>query len=141
DRDKVLVDQRRDGGILITLAVHDVTPVTPNGSNVEPDRPIEGQRECERLGSPLLPRHGLLGSRAQIGALGGGQVVPECGRSGSLGPRARTVGDQQSSGEAETNDHTPESPSQPPAHTSEGTPPGWGVETALLCHHASISRG
>src|SRR6266571_9328377 len=105
DGHEVLVDQRCNGGVFITLAVHDVTPMTPDSPDVEPDGPIERCRQRERPGSPLLPRHGLLRRGTQIGARRSGQIVSECGRRGSLGPRARAVGGEQSSSQAETNNH------------------------------------
>jgi hypothetical protein len=83
DRHEVLIDQRRNLGMLITLAVYDMAPMTPDGPNVEPDRAVERGGKLEGLGPPLLPGDGLLGGRAQIGTGGLRQIVVQ-GRDISL---------------------------------------------------------
>ena len=72
---KLLIDQRRKGGIFVTFAVDDVAPVAPDRADIEQDGLIFGSGAGESLLAPLIPIHGLVCGRSQIRACGMRETV------------------------------------------------------------------
>jgi len=64
--DEVFSDDFGDFGVLVTFAVDDVAPVTPDGPDVEEDRLVLGFRPFECRLAPFVPVDGLVRGRAQV---------------------------------------------------------------------------
>jgi hypothetical protein len=64
----MFVDDFRDRGIFVTLAIENVAPVAPHGSNIEQDGLVLrfGSRKCFIV--PLVPVNRLVRGGAKIGA-------------------------------------------------------------------------
>jgi hypothetical protein len=58
--DKILINNFRDLGILITLAVDDVAPVAPHGANIQKNGLVFGFRASKGRIAPLVPVNGLV---------------------------------------------------------------------------------
>ena len=67
DRDKMLVDDRGDLGVLIGLAVHHVAPVAPDRANVQQDRLVLRLGAGKRLLAPGVPLYRLMPGGTQVG--------------------------------------------------------------------------
>src|SRR5208282_25746 len=65
-RDEMLVDDRRHFRIVIRLAIHHMTPVTPHRSNVQQYRLVRRPSSGKSLLSKFMPLNRLMHSRAQI---------------------------------------------------------------------------
>ncbi len=87
DADPVAVQELRDGGVLVRLVVHHVTPVTPHRAYVEHHRLLLGASPLERLGAPRIPVDRLVLGRAEVGRRdvgesgnhGASRGAPRCG--------------------------------------------------------------
>src|SRR5579872_4685315 len=64
--DILIVDDLRDLGILVRLAIHHVTPVAPHRAHVEQHWLVFALSLLESVGAPLVPFHGLMHRRTQI---------------------------------------------------------------------------
>jgi hypothetical protein len=69
-RNERFVDDARHFCILVTLAVHHMAPVAPNGADVEQDGFVLLARLRESGVAPLPPLDGLMRGGAQVGARG-----------------------------------------------------------------------
>jgi hypothetical protein len=61
DAGKILIEELAQSGVLVRLAVHDVTPVAPHRADIQQDRPIGGLRCRKRFRIPRVPMHWLVG--------------------------------------------------------------------------------
>src|SRR6185312_6114004 len=75
DGNEVLIDDGGDFGIVIGFAVHDVTPVAPDGADIEQDGLVLFLRQGEGFRSPLMPANGLVHGGAEIGGRGARERV------------------------------------------------------------------
>jgi len=66
DAHEIAIQDLRDAGIFVRLAVHDVAPVAPDGADIEQDRLVLGLRACERRVSPRQPVDGLVSGGFEI---------------------------------------------------------------------------
>ena len=95
DGNEQLVDERRDVGVLVGLAVHLVAPVAPDRADVEIDRPVELPRQGKDVVAPFLPVDRLLRGRPQVRAGGLGELIAERGRVGLGGGVDRSAAGRQ----------------------------------------------
>ena len=65
-RHEPLVDDLRDFPVLVRLVVDHVAPVAPHRPDVEEDRPVLRLRLRERVLSPRVPVHGLVGRTLEV---------------------------------------------------------------------------
>ncbi|OLD48053.1 MAG: hypothetical protein AUI83_13695 [Armatimonadetes bacterium 13_1_40CM_3_65_7] len=68
DGDEVLVDDRRNRGVVVAFVVEHMAPVAPDRPDVEQDRFVLTLRALECLRRPRIPLHGLVRGGAQIRA-------------------------------------------------------------------------
>src|SRR4051812_15505989 len=66
DRDETIVDNLRGLWIFVRLAIHHMTPVAPDGADVEQDGLVLPLGRLERLFAPFVPLNGLVHGRAQV---------------------------------------------------------------------------
>src|SRR5207245_2236326 len=69
-RNEMLVNDLRDFGIVVRLAIHDVTPVTPDCSDIEQHGLVLALRSGKGLLPPFIPVDGLVHRRTQVGRSG-----------------------------------------------------------------------
>ena len=66
DRHEVLVEHRRDRGVLERLVLHDVAPVARRVADRQKDRLVLLPRPLERLVAPRIPVHGVVRVLQQV---------------------------------------------------------------------------
>ena len=77
--DETLVDDLRDFGIVVGLAVHDVAPVAPDRADIEQDGLVLALRRGKGVLAPFVPVDGLVHGRTQVGGRRLGERVERLG--------------------------------------------------------------
>ena len=67
DADEVPVQEIGKPGVFVGLGVHHVAPVAPHRADVEENRPAGAPGQLERLLTPGMPLHRLVGGGTQVG--------------------------------------------------------------------------
>jgi hypothetical protein len=73
------VDDFRDLGIVVRLAIHDVTPVTPYSADVEKDGLVLRLGARKSFVAPLVPANRLVHGGTQVSGRRLGELVGRCG--------------------------------------------------------------